>query len=151
MKTSSLTTENQFSRKTYFYTIGPWVGKVHDEDDVQVLLHAAREEAEEVAAEAGVGGLVSQRGQERLQLLGGVQAGDLSGGQEAVDHVEVGRVAKVVVLHQEKDLLVLDAGRVHGHLQLVLELLHAVVAAHLEGDQPGGNCIKIGLPGKLIL
>ena len=53
-------------------------GRVHDEDDVQVLAHALREEGDEVAAVALVGGFLAQRGQERLQLLGAVEAWNFS-------------------------------------------------------------------------
>ena len=59
--------------------------RVHDEDDVQVLAHALREEGDKVAAVALVGGFLPKGGQERLEFLGAVEAGNFSGREEAVD------------------------------------------------------------------
>ena len=52
-------------------------------------------------------------------------------------HVQKLRVGEVVILEQQEDLPVLGGGRLHGGLQLALELLGAKVLAHLQRDQLG--------------
>jgi hypothetical protein len=59
---------------------------------MQIFSDALREEGEEAAAEALVGGLVPERGQERLQLFRRVKARDLARRQQAVDLQGVSRV-----------------------------------------------------------